>query len=113
MGSIGSSASASGKVALESLLPTDSLRGRARSLVGAPWSAPFSDANWAFSFDGEAWALPTFLRLREGVAIESGVSASEFWSASRRERRPVRLVAEGGMVGGQRLGKGNGGVRPR
>jgi hypothetical protein len=101
-----------GSVALESLLATDSVM-RARGAVSgaAGCSAPFSCGCECRPLSAESGEFPTRLRLREGVAIESGVSASDCCcgSGSRRERRPTLLLDEGGILHGrvQRLGQKN------
>lgn len=91
-----------GSVVLESLLATDSvMRVRGGSAAAASWG-PFSCIGCKSS-DHEAavllWLLLTRLRLREGVAIESGVSASDSCASVTSLPRVRRLrLLEGGIV---------------
>ena len=100
-GSVGLSASPPlGRVVLESLLATDSaICARGGSAAAATSWAPFNCAVCEFS-GRRAWryVLLTRLRFREGVAIESGVSASDCcWGSGTSLRwRRLRLL-EGGM----------------
>ena len=97
-----------GSVALESLLTTDSVmrvRG-ASSPRAAARSAPLSCAELcqycSLGMKGVGVWLTRRL-LREGVAMESGVSPSDccFGSASLRLRRPTLRLDEGGIVHGE------------
>jgi hypothetical protein len=93
-----------GSVVLESLLATDSvMRARGGSAAAAASWVPFNCGDCESS-DREAallrgLGLLTRLRLREGVAIESGVSASECCCASSTSLPRVRRLRllEGGM----------------
>jgi hypothetical protein len=92
-----------GSVVLESLLATDSvMRVRGGSAAAAASWVPFSCMRCECS-DREVelllWLLLTRLRLREGVAMESGVSASDCCASATSLPRVRRLrLLEGGIV---------------